>query len=291
MAVASAVSQFVALVLERDRLLQEREDAITNELATRKVKERMDEFLAMATHDLRSPVAVAKLAAQDARRRIERQIAAIAGTEAAAALPTATLYTNLNMIEDSMNRLVRLVDRLMDVSRVRAGRLELRREPYDLRHIIHQIVEEQRLLAPERVMRLRLPSHAVIVLVDADRISQVVTNFLTNALRYASAQSLIDITLRIIRGQAHLSVRDRGPGIRPEEQAGIWERFQQAEQGKAKAARSGGLGIGLYISREIIQLHGGQTGMRSVSGKGSIFWFTLPLDQDASDNARPVLGG
>ncbi len=286
MAVASAVGKLAALVLERDNLLREREEAIASELASRQVQERMDEFLATATHDLRSPIASGKLAIQIARRRVERQLAQLAGGEAGAPSPGASIRTNMEIIERSMDRLAQLVDRLMDVSRVRAGKLELSLEPCDLRQIVRQAVEEQRLLAPDRALRLRLPARAVTVLADADRSGQVVTNFLTNALRYAPDSSPIDITLRVIRGQARLSVRDYGPGIRAEEQAGIWERFQQTEHGKGAAAKSGGLGLGLYISREIIRLHGGQVGVRSVPGQGATFWFSLPLAEGA-DSASP----
>jgi PAS domain S-box-containing protein len=277
-AVAQAVGRLAALVLERDRLTREREEAIASEMASRQIQERMDEFIATATHDLRSPLAAGKLAVQVARRRIERLLsAAVSGEGEDAAARTAAIRSNLEVIEGSMNRLSRLVDRLMDVSRVRAGKLRLELEPHDLRPIVRRAVEEQHLLEPNRPLRVRLPSRPVTVLIDADRASQVITNLLTNALRYAPGDSPIDITLRITGRQARLSVRDRGPGIRREEQADIWERFNQAERGKSTAAKSGGLGLGLYISREIIRLHGGQIGVRSAPGQGSTFWFTLPL--------------
>lgn len=287
MSLAGAVGKLAALVLERDRLLREREAAIASELAARQVKERMDEFLAMATHDLRSPITAGKLAASIARRRIERQITENAAS--GAEFPVTAIRSNLEIIEGSMNRLVQLVNRLMDVSRVRAGKLSLELEPCDLARIVRQAVEEQRLLAPGRPLRLSLPSSgAVMALADADRVGQVVTNFLTNAVRYAPGESPIEITLRVAGHDARLSVRDRGPGIPAEEQVGIWERFQQAEQGKA-AAKSGGLGIGLYISREIVHLHGGEIGVLSAPGRGSTFWFMLPLiDQGADGGDHPA---
>lgn len=289
---AGAVGKLATLVLERDRLLREREEAIASEMASRQIQERMDEFLATATHDLRSPLAAGKLAIQIARRRIERLLAAAASGEDATAR-AAAIRSNLEIIEGSMNRLSQLVDRLMDVSRVRAGKLHIQMEPRDLRPIVRRAVEEQRLLEPDRALRLRLPTRPVTVLADADRISQVGANLLTNALRYAPGDSPIDVTLRVTRREARLSVRDRGPGIRPEEQAGIWERFKQTERGQATAAKSGGMGLGLYISREIIRLHGGRIGMRSVPGQGSTFWFTLPLTADAdspthSETATPA---
>ncbi len=289
MSMAGAVGKLAALVLERGHLLREREAAIANELAARQVKERMDDFLALATHDLRSPITAGKLAVSIARRRIERLIAESAG---GAELPTAAIRSNLEIIEGSLNRLLQLVNRLMDVSRVRAGKLSLQLEPCDLRQIVRQAVEEQRLLTPGRLLRLRLPrAGAVIALADAERAGQVVTNLLTNAVRYAPGDSPIDISLRVSGPYARLSVRDRGPGIPAEEQAGIWQRFQQAEQGKASAAKSGGLGLGLYISREIVHLHGGQIGVRSAPGQGSTFWFTLPLaDQDTGESAHHFTG-
>jgi PAS domain S-box-containing protein len=288
MAVAQAVGKLAALVLERDRLLREREEAIANELAARRIQDRMDEFLATATHDLRSPITAGKLAVQIARRRAERQLAALAADQTEKQPVITAIQSNLEVIEGSMSRLAQLVDRLMDVSRVRAGKLALNRERIDLRSIVRQSVAEQRLLTPTRVLRLRLPRHAVTVLADAARMGQVVTNLITNAVRYAPGESPIDITLRMSGGKARLSVRDRGPGIRPEEQPGIWERFRQAEQGETAATKGGGLGLGLYISREIILLHGGQIGVRSAPGRGSTFWFTLPLtDVVAGDTLEP----
>src|SRR5262249_12831034 len=115
------------------------------------------------------------------------------------------------------------------------------------------------------------------ILADADRIGQVVTNYLTNAIKYSPEDQGIQIGLRVEGRAARVWVQDHGPGLSPEAQAHLWERFYRAAQGKAQRGALGGLGLGLYISRTLIRLHHGQVGVQSEPGKGSTFWFTLPL--------------
>jgi signal transduction histidine kinase len=123
--------------------------------------------------------------------------------------------------------------------------------------------------------------------VDVDRISQVITNYLTNALRYAPEDRPITVSLRVESHnpqarKARVAVHDEGPGIPPDEQERIWARFEQsARVPYAQPHQGTGLGLGLYISREIVEQHGGQVGVESVEGEGSTFWFTLPLAPEA----------
>jgi signal transduction histidine kinase len=127
----------------------------------------------------------------------------------------------------------------------------------------------------------------VVVDADADRLGQVLGNYLANAVRYSRDSQPITVTLRVVEpapgatgGQeARVEVRDHGSGIAPEEQATIWKRFQRA---RSASELTGGLGLGLYIARTIVELHGGSVGVESALGEGSIFWFTVPLATPAA---------
>jgi signal transduction histidine kinase len=177
-----------------------------------------------------------------------------------------------------MERLVRLVNELLDVSRVQAGKLELHPEPVDLATIVRETVEEQREIHPERTLIYPFPADGrVPLMADADRIGQVVTNYLTNALKYSPEEHPVEVGLALDAEQARVWVRDQGTGIPPEEQAHIWERFHRVPGIQVQSGSGVGLGLGLYICRTIIQQHHGQVGVESAPGQGSTFWLTLPL--------------
>jgi signal transduction histidine kinase len=109
---------------------------------------------------------------------------------------------------------------------------------------------------------------------DAERVGQVVTNYLTNALKYAPPESPI---LGVEAGQARVEVYDQGPGISLEEQVHIWEQFRRGKRADAQSSTAGGLGLGLYLCKHLIERQGGQVGLESLSGVGTTFWFRLPL--------------
>ncbi len=117
--------------------------------------------------------------------------------------------------------------------------------------------------------------------IDADRIGQVVTNYVSNALKYSAPDRPVAVSLRVANGEATVRVRDEGPGLTPEQQQHIWDRYRRVQgvaiQDNAQGA-GGGLGLGLYISRGIIEQHGGRVGVESAPSQGSTFWFTLPLE-------------
>lgn len=152
-------------------------------------------------------------------------------------------------------------------------------------------------MAETRELHINLPDAPVMVEADRDRIGQVLANLLSNADKYSPARQPITLTLRLERGaptagdsgakdaaapwQARVLVEDAGPGIPKNEQERIWERFHRVQGVQAQTSRSPSLGLGLYISRQIIEQHGGTIGIESVPGKGSTFWFTLPLAPSA----------
>jgi signal transduction histidine kinase len=144
-------------------------------------------------------------------------------------------------------------------------------------------VVAQRLAAPDRRIHLLIPSDPQLVWVraDADRLGQVLTNFLNNALKYSRADRPVTVQLQVSKRRAAVRVTDHGPGLPVEEQSRIWEWFHRVpgiavEYESAQA--SGSLGLGLHICKQVVELHpGGRVGVESVLGKGSTFWFRLPL--------------
>jgi signal transduction histidine kinase/PAS domain-containing protein len=269
-----AVARLGALVLERERLLRARAEARVRELALRKANERMDTFLGVAGHELKTPLASMKLGLQLAERRIGR----LAQWSTDLAKEVAPGLELIARTQRQAERLERLVNDLLDVSRVQAGKLELHLEAADLAAVVRDAVEEQRQAAPARTIVLQLPDDLYVHLTaDADRIGQVVTNYLTNALKYSPADHPIVVGVAADDRQARVWVRDEGPGLPAEEQERIWERFHRVEGIEVQSGSGVGLGLGLHICRTIIERHQGQVGVESAPGRGSTFWFTLPL--------------
>lgn len=270
-------------VTEREELKQEREQAQARELAAREVAQQLDQFFAMASHDIRSPVTALAGNLQLARIRAQRLVAALqtpGGPGADAALP---LVTALNHADGSAERLLRLVALLFDVARARSGTLALTLAPCDLVALVREQVAAQQAAAPDRAIQLELPADCQTIFVDADadRLGQVVTNYLTNALKYSGDDQPVEVRLEVSEGMAVVAVRDEGPGLPWEEQSRVWEPFHRAPGIKALShagETSGSLGMGLHICKRIIELHpGGRVGVESGVGQGSTFWFTLPL--------------
>jgi signal transduction histidine kinase len=186
----------------------------------------MDEFLAIAGHELKTPLTSIKGNIQLAQLRLAR----VVGQEAEAEhLALARTLLELERAEGQTVRLNRLVNDLLDVSPIQAGELELRLGPCDLAAIVHAAVEERREWAPDRAIGLEMPvGLSVPIVADADRIGQVVTNYLTNALKYSPDARPVTVGLEALPAQARVWVRDEGPGLPAAEQERIWERFYRA---------------------------------------------------------------
>jgi signal transduction histidine kinase len=180
--------------------------------------------------------------------------------------------------------MTRLVDDLLDDARIREGRLTLQMGPCDLEAVVGQAVAEQQVLAPERTIQLEVATaQPVVVVADAQRIAQVVTNYLSNALKYSREEQPVTVRLEVAGALARVSVRDVGAGVPEAEQAYVWERFHRIAGIEVQSGSGVGLGIGLHISKTIIEAHQGHVGVRSAPGQGSTFWFTLPLAADTPD--------
>jgi signal transduction histidine kinase len=278
-ALTGAVAQLAALIIERERLLRERAAAQATELALREVNRRMDEFLSIAAHELRSPLTTIRGNLQLMSRRLQR---ALARPEASAIDHPAILAGLRQLVQQADTqtaRLARMMADLLDVARIQSDHLELHLELTDLVELARRCVQEGRLGWPARMITLETPDAALTVEVDAVRIGQVVTNYLTNALKYSAPDTPVVAGVQTVGDEVRVVVRDQGPGLSLERQAAIWERYQRVQGVTVQddpRGTGGGLGLGLYISRMIIMRHGGEVGVESAPGQGAVFWFTLP---------------
>ncbi|HKD76923.1 MAG TPA: HAMP domain-containing sensor histidine kinase, partial [Ktedonobacterales bacterium] len=259
-ALADGVAQLATLVIERERLARAREAERAHALALQEASRRMDTFLGIASHELKTPMTYLKGSIQLTQRRLHRladQYADLIGAE-----QCATVQELLAQADQQMHRLERLVNDLLDVSRQQSDAALHHPQRCDLRLLVQKIVEELHIQYARRDIRWHVnEGRPIWVEADPDRISQVVTNYLTNALKYSAPDRPIKVRLQEESGQARLSVRDEGPGLASEEHERIWERFYRVDEIVVKSGSEVGLGLGLYLSRAIIQQHGGTVGV------------------------------
>ena len=271
------IRQAVSL-LENDALRRERALVRANEQAMRETNRQMETFLGIVTHELKTPLTSIIMGVQMMQRRLQRLPLTEARTAGNADAQIAAVQTLAETALEQLGRLNRLVNDLVDISRIQSGRLEVKLQPADLAAIAEQAVEEQRQIAHGRTILLLRPlAGPVPVSADAERIGQVIANYLTNALKYSDEAAPVEVGVQVDGQQGRVWVRDQGPGIPAEEQAHIWERFHRIPGIEVQSGSGIGLGLGLHISSTIIERHHGQVGVESIPGKGATFWFTLPL--------------
>jgi signal transduction histidine kinase len=279
-------------VTEHKRLEREREAARCSEQAARQASQRMETFVATAAHDLRTPLTATVGYLDLAQDKTEQLTAAVQVVYPDLVPSAAVVRDRIEVATQGANRLKRLLSLLFDTAAIRAGKLNLHRAPGDLVALVREEVNALRVVAPDRTIHLRMPSggRPILVEADADRIGEVVTNYMSNALKYSPPDRpvYVSVSVEAQSACARVTVRDAGPGIPKAEQAQLWELFHRvagvAQQGEAT---SGSLGLGLYISKAIMEAHGGQVGVRSTVGKGSTFWLTLPLSGETHLPAEP----
>jgi signal transduction histidine kinase len=242
-----------------------------HEKALRDADRRKDEFLATLAHELRNPLA--PLTNAVAILSISQSESAIAGDAR-------------SMMSRQLKQLVRLIDDLLDVSRISSSRLDVRKERLQLQAVVEEVIEAMRpqCSACQQALALELPSRPVWIEADRIRLAQILTNLLSNASRYSGTGTLIQVRASCEGGEVLLSVRDQGIGIPREKLETIFEMFARVDSSLERA--SGGLGIGLYLVRRLAALHGGTITAHSEGlGMGSEFVVRLPIVVDEPSHA------
>jgi signal transduction histidine kinase len=298
-----------AMFLEIARLQRENAVVNANEQALVELNRRKDEFLSALSHEIRTPLASLQGYVQLAARRLGAWKApdTADGATASATVPLVLDTHGVTQARSivvscrqSLQRLTRLADDLVDDNNIRDGQLALHRAPCDLYTLVRSTVEAQHTLEPERVILLRTGCTSsadadtpLVVDADADRIKQVVFNYLSNALKYSRADRPVEVVIEalLLRAQgqgekgddtraahvARMAVCDMGPGLSEADKARVWERYPHIGAVTVQSGSEVSLGLGLHISKTIIERHGGEVGVESVPGQGSTFWFILPL--------------
>jgi PAS domain S-box-containing protein len=250
----------------RERLVLVRLEETTDQVRARRDVEAAlnlrDEFLSIASHELRTPIAALVGQAQLAQRRLQRS----------PRLQRSQIEQGLASILRQTAKLTQLVTQLLDVSRFENGKLAIQRGPCDLPEMVTLLVERARAIGYQHEITVAAPPE-LYADIDGLRVEQVVSNLLDNAIKYSPGGG--GILVRAAEsplGWAELSVRDHGMGIPTERRQQIFERFYQAHDG-----RRGGLGLGLYISQQIVDLHGGRIEVEFPPDGGTKFTVRLPL--------------
>ena len=228
-----------------------------------------DDFMSIVSHEVRTPLNGLILETQLRKMHLAR--------DNAAAFTLDKMQAMVERDERQIQSLIRLIEDMLDVSRIRTGKLSIRPGQFDLSRLVSTLVETfaPQISAAQSSVNLNAES-PVVGLWDEFRIEQVVSNLLTNALRYG-AKSPIDVSVYVEGENAIVEVRDQGIGISEENQQRI---FQQFERVSAKHAVAG-LGLGLFISEQIVAAHGGKITVQSALGEGAVFRVSLPLAQNA----------
>jgi PAS domain S-box-containing protein len=253
LALATDLAHRAAVAIENTRLYQ----------ALREADRRKDEFLATLAHELRNPLAPIRNSLQILKMP---------------RLDAATVERSRDMMERQVHQLVRLVDDLLDVSRVMRGKIELRKERVELSTVVARAVETAQPLieAQGHELTVNLPSESLALNADPIRLAQVVGNLLTNAAKYTEANGRIRLTARREGNEAVLRVRDTGIGISPDMLPHIFELFVQVDHAATRS--QGGLGIGLTLVKNLVEMHHGTVEAHSAGlGRGSEFVIRLPL--------------
>jgi signal transduction histidine kinase len=294
---------FITLVISQLHAQRRASEARTHEHAEQRRK--MDAFLGVVTHELKTPLTAMQLQLQLAQRRLEEGLGMLEGPDRPEARTPSTTGTvrlqSLQHLIESLRellaaarqqwgRLDQLVNDLLAMARIQTDQVVLCLQPVDVLPLIETVVHDYRQAMPERTIELVLPPPPLLspcpspdtsarpptVTADPDRLEQVLRNYLANAVKYSRDTTPVTVGVAAEGELVRVWVRDEGPGLPLAEQARIWERFYQAPGIAVQSGSGVGLGIGLHISKSIIEAHHGHVGVQSTPGHGATFLFTLP---------------
>jgi signal transduction histidine kinase len=270
--VAAAISRHKMEEQLRAAERQAQEERIRTNQAQEAIRER-DEFISIAAHELRTPLAALQLKVQG----LERVLRKTGGN-----FQDPALDSRLQGAVRQTHRLGALVERLLDISRIASGRLDLTIEEFDLSRLLEQVVEDFREPASQAGSPLRVTAPPSLRgSWDRFRIEQVLVNLLSNAVKYGGGHP-IDLRVEEKDGRVELAVVDRGIGIPSSAVDRIFARFERA----APLQNYGGMGLGLYITRHIVEAHGGSVRVSTKEGEGSTFTVDLPVSR--ADSLAPA---
>jgi signal transduction histidine kinase len=242
------------------------------EEALRKAVQARDEFISICSHELKTPITSMKLQFQMAERQLKRGDSRVFSEE--------MVRKRIEGTNRQLDRMTRLIEEMLDVTRLGRGRPQLEMESFDLSALLTEMADRFQEQFAQIGTTLALSAEAgIIVEADRYRIEQVVSNLLTNSIKYGNRKP-VEMTLKKEGPNAQVRVKDHGEGIKPDSLERIFNRFERA----ISANNISGLGLGLYICRQIVSAHGGKIWAESKQGEGSAFVLELPLRQGQKAN-------
>ena len=260
---------------------------VLQDVSALKEAERLkDEFIAIAAHELRTPMTAIRGYATMLLRQGQRS----EGSADLSITDSAEIQREaLETIDQATSRLAELTDDLLDVARLQAGRLDLRLEPQDLVALIRRVIKRAQITTQRHHIELRDAPDAVVVDIDIQRFEQVLGNLLSNAIKYAPEGGPIELTVREVgdgdrQPSALLTITDHGIGIPIEQQSRLFTRFSRAVNAQERGIT--GTGLGLYLSRELVERHDGRIWFESEEGSGTTFFISLPLHVEESQETH-----
>lgn len=245
---------------DQSRKLKEMQKALMEEIDFRKEAEnKKDEFISIASHELKTPLTSIKGYLQLLHRNIDNGNPKI-------------IKKQLSKVQNQVEKLNDLIGELLDISRIEGGELQLNKREISIDNLLEAVIENMQETHPGNIFTVK-GSVGEKIVADEIRIEQVIINFLTNAIKYSPGSQRVEITVRLCDNQMYLAVKDFGIGMPAEHLTRVFEKFYRVEE---TSLQFQGLGIGLYICKEIIERHGGKIGVNSIPGAGSEFYFYLP---------------
>jgi signal transduction histidine kinase len=287
MAVIEGIAQLAGLAVDQTRWQQEAIDARASEATMREANALKDEFLAITAHEFRSPLTVI-LAQSQMVARILRRYKEPTQESLKARVPQ--LMENLSIIEEQTRHLTNIVATFLEASRLNRGEIMLALEEVDLAAIARQVVTQHSSIASGHTISCTIEQceQPYLVLGDSARLQQIIANLVDNAIKYSPLGGPITVWLRRRpkiedREFIEVCVEDQGIGIPSDAQPRLFERFYRAPNITIEGSKTRGVGLGLYIVAQLLQMHGGSIHVESsgVLGEGSRFIFTLPALEQA----------
>ncbi|GLV53225.1 hypothetical protein KDH_00800 [Dictyobacter sp. S3.2.2.5] len=245
--------------------------------ARRELDQQREAFMNLVTHELKHPLTALSGNIQLAHRWLTRLLARPEHLDDEQHHVLEAVLTMLGRSQQQMRTQQRLIDDLLDLSHLQQGTLALRQESCHLCSLVYETVQNYQAAYPSRLIELTLPEQDdILVSGDRDRLGQVLSNYLSNALKFAPSERPVHVGLCLQAETVRVWVRDEGPGLSPEHQAQIWDQYSQLSETPVQHGWKAGLGLGLYICRQFIHQQHGEVGVESTPGQGATFWFSLP---------------
>ncbi|MFF5383527.1 sensor histidine kinase [Pedobacter suwonensis] len=251
-------------IYEQNRKLNEVQEKLLEEIEFRKQAEhKKDEFISIASHELKTPLTSVKGYIQLLQRSLKRDDKAVA-------------QNHLEKASIQLEKLNELIVDLLDISKIESGKMKFNMKPFCADNMVNNAIEMLQQSNPDfKISKLGRTDEMIFG--DEMRLEQVVINFITNAIKYAPGTDQVNVTVNIKDEKLYVAVKDFGIGISKEQQQKIFDKFYRVEE---NSNRFNGLGIGLYICSEIINRHGGTIGVNSVPDEGSEFYFIIPTTEE-----------